>query len=315
VTAAQGKARRVVRLAWLNPRQIALDLGQPRQRFPPDAQAALEGSIAQLGLLQPLGVALVGAGQYRLLWGERRWRAALALELDTVLCVVWMTPPTWQEALALQLADHATSLPLSPHERAAALWRLTLGAVVAACEEACGDDGAATAAGLAGAATPADQLAVLAERLCALRGVGTLAEAWLHGSWEAQVLTVREASGIGERAGVLRQTLTSLALPSVVEDGLVGIDRAGLLVQGLAQGSLAPACAAPLPWTDAQVRRLERALGEAQAICAEAQGQELSERQARRLQLRLLALLRALEETGGGRTPIADEEAVEEQED
>jgi hypothetical protein len=303
----------VVRLVWLDPREIAPDLGQPRQHFPADAQAALEASIAQLGLLQPLGVARVGVGAYRLLWGERRWRAALALELDAVLCVVWMTAPTWQEALALQLADHTTSLPLSAQERAAALWRLTLGAVVAACEEACGDDGAATAAGLAGAATPADQLAVLAERLCALRGVGTLAEAWLHASWDAQVLAVREASGIGERAGVLRQALTSLALPSVVEDGLVGLDRAGLLVQGLALRRLAPACEALLPWTDAQVRRLERALREAQAICTEAQDQALSERQARRLQLRVLALVRALEETGGGRTPpMVDEEAVEE---
>jgi hypothetical protein len=60
------------------------------------------------------------------------------------------------------------------------------------------------------------------------------------------------------------------------------------------------------------VRRLERALIEALAICTEAQDQALSERQARRLQLRVLALVRALEETGGGRMPpMVDEEAVE----
>lgn len=290
--------QRALALAWLDPREIAPDQGQPRQQFPADAQAALEGSVRALGLLQPLGVAPVGDGRYRLLWGERRWRAALALELDAVPCVVWATPPTWQEALQLQLADHATTLPLAPTERAAALWRLTLGAIVAAGEEACGDDGAATAAGLAGAATPAAQVGVLAERLCALCGAGSLAEAFGGRACAGLALLVREASGIAERGGALRQLVGLLGLPSVVEDALVGQDRTGLLIQGLAQGTLAPAVAVPLPWSDAQVRRLERALVEAHAICVEAQGQALGERQARRIQARLTALLRALEQTG-----------------
>ncbi|HEU4321965.1 MAG TPA: ParB/RepB/Spo0J family partition protein [Roseiflexaceae bacterium] len=285
---------RTATLEWLDPRQIDADVTQPRRQVPALAQRVLTASIRAIGIFQPLGVAALPDGRYRLLWGERRWQVALALDLDTVPCVVRPTP-TWHEALQLQLADHATSLPLAPQEQAAALWRLVLGVLVVAEEEAQRDNGAETAQRLAHAATPAAQVAALVDRLCELLEVATLAQASARARWE-YVPALLEASGVAERGQALRSLLATLRLPAGVEDALVGADPAGLMVQALAQGDLVAPVAEPEPWSESQARLLEAALGQALAVCTEAPGRVLTERQARRVRLRLAALQRALDE-------------------
>lgn len=50
---------------------------------------SLADSIRVLGVLQPLHVREADAGLYELADGERRWRAAKAVEATTVPCLVW----------------------------------------------------------------------------------------------------------------------------------------------------------------------------------------------------------------------------------
>ncbi|MFM7253246.1 MAG: ParB N-terminal domain-containing protein, partial [Ilumatobacteraceae bacterium] len=49
---------------------------QPRVHFPEEALADLAASIKEIGVLQPILVRDKGRGEYELIAGERRWRAA-----------------------------------------------------------------------------------------------------------------------------------------------------------------------------------------------------------------------------------------------
>ena len=49
---------------------------QPRRTFDEEALDELADSIREVGLLQPVVVRAASAGQYELIMGERRWRAA-----------------------------------------------------------------------------------------------------------------------------------------------------------------------------------------------------------------------------------------------
>ena len=61
---------------------------QPRTRFEEEALVALTDSIRELGVLQPVLVRAVDEGQYELIAGERRWRAARRAGLPTIPAVV-----------------------------------------------------------------------------------------------------------------------------------------------------------------------------------------------------------------------------------
>ncbi|MDQ2679942.1 MAG: ParB/RepB/Spo0J family partition protein [Candidatus Eremiobacteraeota bacterium] len=60
---------------------------QPRKRFDDDALGELRASIAEYGILVPIIVRERGSG-FELIAGERRWRAAAALQLETVPAIV-----------------------------------------------------------------------------------------------------------------------------------------------------------------------------------------------------------------------------------
>ena len=64
--------------------------GQPRREFDEEALASLAGSISQLGVLQPIIVTELadGSGMYRIIAGERRWRAARIAGLAEVPAIV-----------------------------------------------------------------------------------------------------------------------------------------------------------------------------------------------------------------------------------
>jgi ParB family chromosome partitioning protein len=62
---------------------------QPRIHFEEDSLADLAASIRELGVLQPILVRTVAEpGRYRLIAGERRWRAARRAGLDTIPAIV-----------------------------------------------------------------------------------------------------------------------------------------------------------------------------------------------------------------------------------
>ena len=60
--------------------KISPDPLQPRKVIDPEALAELTQSLEEHGMLQPILVveSETGIGQYKILAGERRWRAAMA---------------------------------------------------------------------------------------------------------------------------------------------------------------------------------------------------------------------------------------------
>lgn len=64
---------------------------QPRKNFDEAELASLAASIAEHGLLQPIVVAesSVLSGTYRIIAGERRWRASRMAGLDEIPCVIF----------------------------------------------------------------------------------------------------------------------------------------------------------------------------------------------------------------------------------
>jgi len=65
---------------------------QPRRNFDPAALVELEASIRELGVLVPIIVrplaGAAGGGEFELIAGERRWRAAAAARLETIPAIV-----------------------------------------------------------------------------------------------------------------------------------------------------------------------------------------------------------------------------------
>lgn len=97
---------------------------QPRRDIPEAALKELAESIRAQGVIQPLVVRPVRElpGQYEIVAGERRWRAARLAKLDTVPVVVRETSD--QEALAIALIENLQREDLNPIEQAEALNRL-----------------------------------------------------------------------------------------------------------------------------------------------------------------------------------------------
>jgi len=74
-------------------RQLPLDMisanpHQPRRQFDEESLVALADSIRARGVIQPILVRPLVSGQFELVAGERRWRAAQLAELDTIPAVV-----------------------------------------------------------------------------------------------------------------------------------------------------------------------------------------------------------------------------------
>lgn len=94
---------------------------QPRDHFDEEALGALADSIREVGVLQPVLVRPVGDG-YELVAGERRWRAARRVGLQTIPALVRET----DDAAALEhaLIENLHRDELNPLEEAAAYQQL-----------------------------------------------------------------------------------------------------------------------------------------------------------------------------------------------
>src|ERR1017187_2973167 len=88
---------------------------QPRKEFGRDAMQELVDSIRQHGIIQPLIVREV-AGQYELIAGERRWRAAQ--EVGLAQAPVILRSATDLEVLELSLIENLQRTDLNPIEEA-----------------------------------------------------------------------------------------------------------------------------------------------------------------------------------------------------
>ena len=111
---ASGEGLRVVSLDRIRP-----NAAQPRKRIDDDALAALAESIATTGLIQPVVVRELGGGDYELIAGERRWRAATAAGLSEVPAVV--RDADERQRLEVGLVENLVRQDLDPIETAQAL--------------------------------------------------------------------------------------------------------------------------------------------------------------------------------------------------
>ena len=96
---------------------------QPRRRFDEDALVALAESIKERGVLQPVLVRPLPAGNYELIAGERRWRAAQVAGLEMMPAIV--RADTSASRLELALIENMAREDLNPIEEARACEALT----------------------------------------------------------------------------------------------------------------------------------------------------------------------------------------------
>ena len=97
---------------------------QPRQRMDETALQELSESIRTQGIVQPVVVrAVEESGDYELIAGERRWRAAQLAGLDTIPAMVRELSD--DQALEIALIENIQREELTPVEEARAFERLT----------------------------------------------------------------------------------------------------------------------------------------------------------------------------------------------
>ena len=95
---------------------------QPRHYFAPDKLEQLVRSVKQHGILEPLLVRPMPKNQYELVAGERRYRAAVALNLEQVPVVIKQLSD--QEALQLALVENLQREDLNPVEETEGILQL-----------------------------------------------------------------------------------------------------------------------------------------------------------------------------------------------
>ena len=95
---------------------------QPRSVFDEEKLNELADSIRSQGVVQPVVVRPVAEGQYELIAGERRWRAAQLAEIDDIPAVIRDVPD--EVSVAMALIENIQREDLNPLEEATALRRL-----------------------------------------------------------------------------------------------------------------------------------------------------------------------------------------------
>ncbi|HAN89420.1 MAG TPA: chromosome partitioning protein ParB, partial [Erythrobacter sp.] len=97
--------------------------GQPRTHFDEESLDSLASSIATRGVIQPIIVSPLGKGRYRLVAGERRWRAAQRARLHEIPALV--RDLDQREVMALALIENLQREDLNPVEEARAYQKLS----------------------------------------------------------------------------------------------------------------------------------------------------------------------------------------------
>ena len=113
---------------------IRLPQQQPRRYFDPEKLEQLTISVKKLGILEPLLVRLLHPGEYELVAGERRYRAAQKAGLTKIPVVV--RELTDEEALQLSLIENLQREDLNPVEETEAILQLLATQLSSSAEEA-----------------------------------------------------------------------------------------------------------------------------------------------------------------------------------
>lgn len=124
--AAEGDVEQASGLQLLSVRVDAIfpDPRQPRRTFPEDSLLELSESIKQDGVIQPIEVTETGPNQYKIVHGERRWRAAQMAGLEVMPAVVRRHDYDTITRFVRQLVENIQREDLNDVDRAAGLLRL-----------------------------------------------------------------------------------------------------------------------------------------------------------------------------------------------
>jgi len=95
---------------------------QPRTGFNEGSLKELAQSIKEKGIIQPIVVSRVGDGTFRIIAGERRWKAAKIAGLEKIPAVIKDVSP--REAVEIALIENIQREDLDPVETASAFERL-----------------------------------------------------------------------------------------------------------------------------------------------------------------------------------------------
>jgi ParB family chromosome partitioning protein len=109
-----------MQLLYLDPRQLEADPDGVRED--PGDVAGLAATIAERGMLQPLGVVAIAGGHYRVVYGGRRRAAAVQLGLERIPCIVLDSDDP--DLLLRQLIENVQRQDLNDIEQGRAYARL-----------------------------------------------------------------------------------------------------------------------------------------------------------------------------------------------
>lgn len=99
------------------------DTDQPRYQFDDEALQELMNSIGEIGLLSPIKVRAVPGGRYKIIYGNRRYKACVILNKPKIPCIV-STATDELEIYFEQIAENLTRQGFSPIEEAEAFNKL-----------------------------------------------------------------------------------------------------------------------------------------------------------------------------------------------
>ncbi len=102
--------------------KIQPNVKQPRRFFDKEKLTELANSIKSHGLLQPITVRRIEGGNFEIVAGERRWRAAQIAELGQIPAIIKELED--QKSLELALIENIQRADLNPIEEAEAYERL-----------------------------------------------------------------------------------------------------------------------------------------------------------------------------------------------
>ncbi len=106
----------------INITKIVEDADQPRKHHSEETLQGLSDSIRQHGMLNPITVTpLADSDRFKIVTGERRWRAAKMARLDNIPCVVKDDTNNPDERLTEQLIENLQREDLQPLEKGRAI--------------------------------------------------------------------------------------------------------------------------------------------------------------------------------------------------
>lgn len=102
--------------------RITPNSAQPRREFPEQELEQLRDSIKEVGIIQPVTLRSTGDGNYMIISGERRWRAARMAGLRTI--PAYLREADDEQMHIMALVENIQREDLNPMEVAQALQRL-----------------------------------------------------------------------------------------------------------------------------------------------------------------------------------------------